>query len=615
MRALGLFVLSLALGCTSPATQLVVVVGSDYTPGTELTRVRIETVDASGAVVEVREVDVGATATPGRVTIPFSFGLVPLGGDPDRVVRLRASAFVSGEPTARVLVQAITRFVRGETRLLPLFLARSCEATSCRADETCAAGTCVAATIDPTTLPQVRPGEELRDAGGAIDARAIDAAGVDAPVPDGGGTDGGGMDGGPPFDAGPFDGGGTDPVDAGPGDAGSMPDGGPSTCFYGAPCDDPIGIWAGSRHTCVARRSGRVTCWGTLETIVTGPTPVDIAGFGAANAARDGHGALRSSCVLTSTGVSCFGNGNGVGALGSATDASAAASAVAGLGDARVVRTNGRTACARTATGMACWGAFDLGPFTTLLGTAGTGTCAGATPCALAAVTLPSFGAMGSVGIGGDHGCASLPSSDVVQCFGDNTFGQLGDGTTTSANPATIPEITLEGYAMTGRTTCALGASGTVTCWGSNRAGLLGIGMTTGPETCTGVDGACSRSPRSHTSSGWAAVEAVADGRILCARTSSSGTVACWGEDVGLGDGVTTHASCPTSAGAVDCSPSPVMATGITGAIDLAVGEAHACALLATGEVRCWGSNANSQLGATGTTRSNVPLSLPDLTP
>jgi alpha-tubulin suppressor-like RCC1 family protein len=84
---------------------------------------------------------------------------------------------------------------------------------------------------------------------------------------------------------------------------------------------------------------------------------------------------------------------------------------------------------------------------------------------------------------------------------------------------------------------------------------------------------------------------------------------------VGLGDGLATHSTCNTSAGAIGCAPTPVMATGISGVVDLAVGQAHACVLLGTGEVRCWGSNANGQLGRTGVTRSALPLGVTAIDP
>jgi alpha-tubulin suppressor-like RCC1 family protein len=49
---------------------------------------------------------------------------------------------------------------------------------------------------------------------------------------------------------------------------------------------------------------------------------------------------------------------------------------------------------------------------------------------------------------------------------------------------------------------------------------------------------------------------------------------------------------------------------GLTGVIDIAAGRAHACALLASGEVRCWGHNHRGQLGVASPTESPSPLPL-----
>jgi alpha-tubulin suppressor-like RCC1 family protein len=85
----------------------------------------------------------------------------------------------------------------------------------------------------------------------------------------------------------------------------------------------------------------------------------------------------------------------------------------------------------------------------------------------------------------------------------------------------------------------------------------------------------------------------------------AGGMVSCWGRnDAGqLGDGTTSdHAS-------------PAMVVGLdAAAVDLATGEHHTCAVLSTGMVRCWGSNASGQLGNGTMTSASMPTAVPGLT-
>src|SRR5258706_6471173 len=70
-------------------------------------------------------------------------------------------------------------------------------------------------------------------------------------------------------------------------------------------------------------------------------------------------------------------------------------------------------------------------------------------------------------------------------------------------------------------------------------------------------------------------------------------TARCWGSNAQgqLGDGTTTD------------SAVPVGVANLTGVVDIAVESDHACAVLTTGEAWCWGDNSNGQLGDD----SNVP--------
>jgi alpha-tubulin suppressor-like RCC1 family protein len=138
-----------------------------------------------------------------------------------------------------------------------------------------------------------------------------------------------------------------------------------------------------------------------------------------------------------------------------------------------------------------------------------------------------------------------------------------------------------------GEHTCSVTSGGGAKCWGTNSSGALGVGTTTGPETCAIIP--CSRVPVtvSGLGSGVTAVSAAIYG--TCALTTGGG-VKCWGENTfgQLGDGQACGTLCP----------SPVNVTGLSsGVASVAAGDYHSCALTTGGGVKCWGRNASGQLG------------------
>ena len=133
------------------------------------------------------------------------------------------------------------------------------------------------------------------------------------------------------------------------------------------------------------------------------------------------------------------------------------------------------------------------------------------------------------IGAGTDARCVVM-TDGTVRCWGDNTVGQLGDGTTTArTTPVTVPGITTAVDIVSGpRHTCVRLMDGTVRCWGENLSGQLGDGTTTNrtsPVTVSGltdVDMFARESYAAH----------------VCARRTD-GSVWCWGSNgfYALGDG------------------------------------------------------------------------------
>ena len=211
----------------------------------------------------------------------------------------------------------------------------------------------------------------------------------------------------------------------------------------------------------------------------------------------------------------------------------------------------------------------------------------------------------------GPYTCAIKGSDGSVWCWGSNYLGRLGDGTTTNSSTPVragtltgVSALSMDSYAATDGSTCALKNDGTVWCWGRNYNGQLGDGTTTNSSTpvqVTGVGG----------SGTLINVSAIATGSVgslvgsyACAL-KSDGTVYCWGNNAAgqLGDNTTTQRNAPVQVLGVGGSGT---LTGIT-AISLGHNVGRTCALKSDGTVYCWGSNAAGQLGDNTTTQRNAP--------
>jgi alpha-tubulin suppressor-like RCC1 family protein len=207
------------------------------------------------------------------------------------------------------------------------------------------------------------------------------------------------------------------------------------------------GLWAvaaisvGAFQTCVLTTLGGVLCWGygALGDLGDGSTsgsltPVAVEGLHSGVAAIS-SGGEHTCAVTTAGGLLCWG-ANGAGQLGngSVTD-SPVPVAVAGLSSGvAAVSAGWRSTCALTTSGgVLCWGSNEFGQL-------GNGTVKDS-HVPVPVVGLSTGVSAVSVGIGG-HACAVTTQGGVV-CWGDNTFGQLGDGTTGTSRPAPVAVVDL----------------------------------------------------------------------------------------------------------------------------------------------------------------------------
>jgi len=363
-----------------------------------------------------------------------------------------------------------------------------------------------------------------------------------------------------------------------------------------------------------------------------------ISGWAAAPAISVGNG-FGSPCALTSAGeMQCWGD-NELGQFGNGTTTSSTTPVpVTGLQSGVIAISVGSSStCAVTSAGAAeCWGYNAYGEL-------GNGTTTNST------TPVPVTGLQSGViaiSAGGGFGSAcAVTSVGAAQCWGDNRYGQLGNGTTTSSSlpvPVTGLQSGVIAISVGDLHTCAVTSAGAAVCWGNNADSQLGNGTFANSSTPVPVTG---------LQSGVIAISAGND--FTCALTNA-GAVQCWGDSdsgalgnaeypqsptpipvTGLQSGVTAisasfvdSACALTSAGAVQCwgnneygklgngtttsSTTPVPVTGLqSGVIAISAGGFNGCALTDTGAVQCWGDNLQGQLGnGTTTNNSSTPVNV-----
>src|ERR1700735_976713 len=210
-----------------------------------------------------------------------------------------------------------------------------------------------------------------------------------------------------------------------------------------------------------------------------------------------------------------------------------------------------------------------------------------------------------SIATGAGHMCA-VTDTGGLECWGWNYYGQLGVGTDTGPNvcgygdeypigcaiyPTAVKGLGsgVSAVAAGYAGMCALTTAGAVKCWGYNAVGALGDGTTTGPEECGEYPIACSTVPVPVTGL-QSGVSAIAAGWEHACALLDTGEVKCWGSngDGTLGDGTTTDSSTPVTVQLPSGAKVPEIATG---------GGYQTCALMSEGGVLCWGSNRTGQLG------------------
>jgi alpha-tubulin suppressor-like RCC1 family protein len=205
---------------------------------------------------------------------------------------------------------------------------------------------------------------------------------------------------------------------------------------------------------------------------------------------------------------------------------------------------------------------------------------------------VPGLEAIAEVCTGMFHSCA-LREDGTVACWGDNSWGALGDGTFEDrASPVDVVGLSdVVDIDCDAELTCAVLQDGGARCWGDNRHHQLGDISTTARNTPVEVFGVLD------------AVQITTSRSHACARLRD-GTAMCWGDnEVG-------QAGMAQIDGDVRRAATVVRYTGytLTGIAEIIAGggdnydngdpySGSTCARLQDGRIECWGSNDSGQLG------------------
>ncbi len=337
-------------------------------------------------------------------------------------------------------------------------------------------------------------------------------------------------------------------------------------------------ISAGDASAC-AIKAGALYCWGAnlegqlgLGDTVSRSLPTQV---GTATNWSSVNGGLFHMCAIKSKTLWCWGqNASGnLGQGGTSTSDSTMPVRVGTAADWKQVSAGGDSTCGLRGRKLWCWGsnyANKVGP-----------TDLGATVSTPTPVRGDLSWKRASVGL--SHVCA-IRTNKRLYCWGSNTWGAIGDGTTTNVSaPKQIGSSRWLDVGTGYGVTCGVKTNKTGWCWGYG-----GLGQLTGS-----YDHALS--PRQVLGT-WRTIHT---GQTFTCGIKRDRSLWCWGLNGAgqLGDGTTTN------------SLTPVHVILPAGATSVSLGFAHACAETTTHEVYCWGSDTKGQIG------NGAATSTPVLTP
>ncbi len=326
--------------------------------------------------------------------------------------------------------------------------------------------------------------------------------------------------------------------------------------------------------SCAIGDNGLLYCWGwgLTSTPTAIALPDNVTSVTAVTSSND------LLCIIGNNGRAYCRGHNSEGQLGDGTVSDHATfetvTMPAGVTSFVGISAGSYHACALANTGRAyCWG--DNGS-----GIVGDGSTTDR--LVPTAVTLPTgVDGFTKISTGGYNVCA-LGTNRRVYCWGEGSYGGMGNGTNTATN--TTPQLVNLPVGVnyftdisSQATNCAIGDNGLNYCWGWNNNGQVGDGANSNRNVPTAVT-----MP--------ALVTSFSKIGNTCGIVSSTSNLYCWGNNTygQIGDGSLENRLVPVAAN---------LPTGVKYYTSFAQSDNNTCAIGDNGQAYCWGQNNNGQLG------------------
>lgn len=335
-------------------------------------------------------------------------------------------------------------------------------------------------------------------------------------------------------------------------------------------------------QNCVVFNTGKIGCAGLNDNgqLGNGDAGTNYATFspvtGISNAVEVSVGALHACALLEDGTVKCWGD-DAFGQLGddSAQVDKSTPVSVSGISTAMSVSAGYRHSCAVLLDGTAkCWGdnsSWQLGH-----GASSSTSCSG-TPCEPTPIAVTGLSSTSQISAGSYNTCATL-NDGTVQCWGDDSNGQLGDDVTlaSKSTPVAVSGISTAAEVRTGGAfACARLTSGSVKCWGGDSQGSLGD------------DASLTDQPTPVSVSGISTAIAIGATTGHACAVLSDHTLQCWGDSAywQLGNNAFVDKTTPFTV--------PSVSTAST----LGLGQTETCLITTDGFVKCMGTEYFGEKG------------------
>jgi alpha-tubulin suppressor-like RCC1 family protein len=348
------------------------------------------------------------------------------------------------------------------------------------------------------------------------------------------------------------------------------------------------------QYSCGITSSGVLKCWGNNDSYQLGDgttssrfSPTHIDPSTTYNQISTG---AAFSCGITTSGIlKCWG-ANDFGQLGDGTNTPKPTPSAIDTGTTySKVAANGNYACGISNSGnLKCWGIKQFGTSMSMNYFVPTQIDSGT-----------QYSSVSASGFGLKNTTCAVTTLGQLKCWGDNSFGQIGDGTTTPRS-APIEIDSSSNYiavAVGGGFVCGITSTKALKCWGLNNLGQLGDGTSADKITPTIVD------PNTRYNQ-------ISAGYYRACGITEDDDLKCWGTNNAWSaqSSIVWHGCTPTRPpfAAEQSSSVPTLQDNGAKYSSVSVGDSHICGITMSGELKCWGKNCTGGIG-NALQNSNIP--------